>query len=124
MLNTPHGSKNLLQRGILYRHEKISLGRGRQQARTQENYMQKLVGFQRFLWIDQFVWARALCEIRISCPAAVDCSGTIRKIHMRKIRRDQGIARACYHDEFHHLGTVDEAPGTVQGPGVRADAQC
>ena len=36
-----HGSKNLLQRGILYRHEKILLRQGRLQARTQENYMQK-----------------------------------------------------------------------------------
>ena len=23
-----------------------------------------------------------------------------------------------------HLGTFDEAPGTLQSPGVRADAQC
>ena len=36
----------------------------------------------------------------------------------------QGVARACYHDRFHDLGTFDEAPGTVQSPGVRADAQC
>ena len=32
------------------------------------------------------------------------------------------------HDEkcgrFHDLGTFDEAPGTLQSPGVRADAQC
>ena len=34
-----HGSKNLLQRGILYRHEKILLRHGRLQARTQENYI-------------------------------------------------------------------------------------
>ena len=33
-------------------------------------------------------------------------------------------ARACHHDGFHHLGTFDEAPGTVQSPGVCADAQC
>ena len=31
------GSKNLLQRGILYRHEKILLRQGRLQAQTQEN---------------------------------------------------------------------------------------
>ena len=29
-----HGSKNLLQRGILYRHEKILLRQGRLQAQT------------------------------------------------------------------------------------------
>ena len=36
----------------------------------------------------------------------------------------QGVARACHHDGFHDLGTFDEAPGTVQSPGVRADAPC
>ena len=54
----------------------------------------------------------------------MDCSGTIGKIHMRKIRQGQGVVHACYHDGFHDLGTFDEAPGTVQSPGVRADAQC
>ena len=34
-----HGSKNLLQRGILYRHEKILLRQGRLQAQTHENYV-------------------------------------------------------------------------------------
>ena len=43
---------------------------------------------------------------------------------MRKIRLGQGIARACHHDRFYHLGPFDEAPGTVQSPGVCADAQC
>ena len=43
---------------------------------------------------------------------------------MRKIRLGQGVARACYHGGFHDLGTFDEAPGTVQSPGVCADAQC
>ena len=36
----------------------------------------------------------------------------------------QGVVHACHHDGFHDLGTFDEAPGTVQSPGVRADAQC
>ena len=36
----------------------------------------------------------------------------------------QGVAHACHHDRFRHLVTFDEAPGTAQGPGVRADAQC
>ena len=43
---------------------------------------------------------------------------------MRKIEWQQGAARACYHDGFHDLGTFDEAQGTVQSPGVCADAQC
>ena len=40
-----HGSKNLLQRGILYRHEKILLRQGRLQAQTQENYICVSGGF-------------------------------------------------------------------------------
>ena len=71
-----------------------------------------------------FVWAHALCGIRINCPASVDTSRTTGKIHMREIEVGQGVARACYHDRFHDPGTFDEAPGTVQRPGVCADAQC
>ena len=71
-----------------------------------------------------FVWARGFCGLRISCPASVDCSGTIGKIHVVEIEVDQGIAHACYHDGFHHLGTFDEGLGTVRGPWDRADAQC
>ena len=71
-----------------------------------------------------FVWARSLCGTRISCLASVDCSGTTGRIHMREIRLVQGVARACYHDGFHDLGTFGEAPGTVQSPGFCADAQC
>ena len=54
----------------------------------------------------------------------MDCSGTIQKIHMRKIEQVQDRTRACKCDGFHDLGTFDEAPGTLQSPGVRADAQC
>ena len=54
----------------------------------------------------------------------MDCSGTIQKIHMRKIELDQGRARACECDGFHVLVTFGEAPGALQSSGVRADAQC
>ena len=43
---------------------------------------------------------------------------------MAEIEVGQGVAHAWYSDGFHHLGTFDEAPGTVQSPGVCADAQC
>ena len=43
---------------------------------------------------------------------------------MRKIRLDQGIVHDGEYCRFHDLETFDEAPGTVQSPGVRADAQC
>ena len=79
--------------------------------------------YHQYLRIAQFVWARALCGTRYYQSASVDCSGVIQKIHMRKIRLDQGLV----HDEdfliFHGLGTFDEAKWTLQGPGVRADAQ-
>ena len=54
----------------------------------------------------------------------MDPSGTTGKINMRKIRLIQGAERACYHDVFNDLGTFDNAPGTVQSPGVCADARC
>ena len=71
-----------------------------------------------------FVWALAFCELRVGCCASVDCSGVIRKIHVRTIRLIQGVEHACHHDGFHHFGTFDKAPGTVQSPRVCADAQC
>ena len=37
---------------------------------------------------------------------------------MRKIRRDECVALACYHDGFNDLGTFNEAPGTLKSPGV------
>ena len=43
---------------------------------------------------------------------------------MRKIGLTQGVARACQNDRFHDPGTFNEAPGTFQSSGVRADAQC
>ena len=43
---------------------------------------------------------------------------------MVEIEVDQGVAHAWYSHGFHHLGTFDEASGTVQSPGVCADAQC
>ena len=64
-----------------------------------------------------FVWARGFCGTRISCPASVDYSGTVRKIHMRKIRQVQGVARTCYHDGFHDVGTFGVARGHFRAQG-------
>ena len=71
-----------------------------------------------------FVWARGLCGTRKSCPASVEPGGTTGKIHMRKIRLDKRVARACYYDGFYDLGTFNEAPEISQSSGVCADAQC
>ena len=42
---------------------------------------------------------------------------------MAEIEVDQGVAHACHHDVFQHLGTFDEAPGTLQSPAVRANTK-
>ena len=80
--------------------------------------------FHPYLGIGQFVWARALCGTRYYQSASVDCSGDIRKIHVREIEVNQGVV----HDEkcgrFHDSETFDNAPGTIQSSRVRADAQC
>ena len=45
-------------------------------------------------------------------------SGATGKIRVPENSVNQGVAHAWYHDGFQHLGTFDEAPGTLQGPGV------
>ena len=65
--------------------------------------------YHHYLWIFVFVWDRAVCGTRKHQFASVDCSGIMKKIHTRKIRRRHGFV----HDEdfliFHGLGTCDEA---------------
>ena len=86
-------------------------------------YVKMLWFFHQYLWIFVFVWARVFCGTRKYQSASVDCSGVIQKINTQKIRRDQGLV----HDEdfliFHGLETFDEAKWSLQGPGIRADAQ-
>ena len=54
----------------------------------------------------------------------MDCSGTTKKIHMPEIEWGQGRERASKCDISYDPGTFDENFGTLQSPGVRADAQC
>ena len=81
-----HGSKNLLQRAILYRHERISLGREDCRPGPKKTIWGKNIVFHWFLGMHQFVLAHVFCGTSIGCPVAVDCSGTIQKINMIKIR--------------------------------------
>ena len=97
---------------------------GRSQARIQDNNVFKHDGFSLISRDASvrlgsgFVWYkhRVLCYSGLQRghqenPCAKDPDGS--------------RCRACmYHDGFHDLGTFDEAPGTFQSPGVRADAQC
>ena len=77
-----HGSKNLLQRGTLYRHEKILLGREDCRPGPKKTIYKNLMVFHPYLGIAVFVWARAFCGTRIDCCAAVDCSGTAQNIYI------------------------------------------
>ena len=80
--------------------------------------------FQQYLGIAEFVWARAFCGTRIGCAASVGCSGTSQKIQVPEIDVGQGRDHAWKYDRFYDLRTFDEHFGTLQSPGVRADAQC
>ena len=65
----------------------------------------------------QFVWARALCGTRIGCCATVDRSGAIRKIHVRKILMDQGVAHACAMMDFMIRGHLTRPRGPFRAQG-------
>ena len=79
-VSSTHCSKNLLQRGILYRHEKILLRQGRLQARTQENYMYHSDGFSlisrdrcirlgsRFVWYENMLFCCGGLQWDFMCP--------------------------------------------------------
>ena len=67
-------------------HEKILLRQERLQAQTQDTICTCWSVSHWHLWITVFVWAYALCGTKQKCSASVDCSGVIRKIHVRKIR--------------------------------------
>ena len=70
--------------------------------------------FHLYLGMHEFVWDRALCGTRISVSAAVDCSGAISKIRMRKIEMNQGLVHDGKYGRFYDSGTFDEATGTMQ----------
>ena len=90
-----HGSKNLLQRAILYRHKRNYDGREDCRPRPGETICRIWLVFLHYLWIYVFVWGRVLCGTRKHQSASVDCNGVIQKIHTRKIRLGQGLV----HDE-------------------------
>ena len=50
-----HGSKNLLQRVILYRHKKIDHSKGRWQPRPSETICKFVMFFQQYLEMHVFV---------------------------------------------------------------------
>ena len=78
-------------------------------AREEETIYAFGMVVHQYLWIDQFVWACAFCGTRKHQSASVDCSGVIRKIHMRKIRLLQDVARASENYGFHDMRPLDKA---------------
>ena len=70
-----------------------------------------------YLWIDQFVWARGFCGTIICYSASVDCSGTIQKIHMRKIRWRQGQRMYAIMTDFMIWGRLTRPRGAFRAQG-------
>ena len=64
---------------VLYRHERIFLGREDCRPGPKKTICKKLMVVNWFLGMFPFVWPACLCGTRIGCPGDVDCSGTIRK---------------------------------------------
>ena len=86
-----HGSKNLLQRVILYKHEKIFCVREDCRPRPKKTICTIRKVFHWYFWINVFVWARVFCGPRIHQSASLGCNGVTRKILVRKIRWRQGL---------------------------------
>ena len=73
----PHGSKNLLQRAILYRHKRYICVRedcGQYPGETMCSFGMVIWWY---LWINVFVWALVFCGPRYGQSASMDCSGVI-----------------------------------------------
>ena len=84
------GSKNLLQRAILYRHKGILLGRDDWSFKPMKTICKNGLVFHWYLWIHQFVWARAVCGTRYGQSPWVGTSPVPGKIHMWNPELDQG----------------------------------
>ena len=95
-----HGSKTLLQRAVLYRHQRNYHGKEDCRARPKKTICMIWLFFLQYIWIFVFVWAHIFCGARKHQSASVDCSGVIQKIHMRKIGLSQGVASASEMMEF------------------------
>ena len=74
-----HGSKNLLQRVILYRHKRYYRVREDCRPRPTETICTFVMVICQYLWIAVFVWARVFCGTRKHQSASLDCSGVTQK---------------------------------------------
>ena len=79
---------------------RYNTGREDSMPRLKKTIYTVRLAFHPYLWINVFVWARVLCGTRKHQSASVDRSGVIQKIHMRKIRLDQGIVHDVDMTDF------------------------
>ena len=86
-----HGSKNLLQRAILYRHKELYLRREDWSFKPCETMYIFESRFLDFLKIGQFVWARAWCGTRYDHSGPVEIHPATNQIHMEKLEGDKVI---------------------------------
>ena len=96
----PHGSNNLLQRAILYRHKELYLRRKDWSFKPCETMYIFESGFLDFLRIGQFVWARAWCGTRYDHSGPGEIHPATRKIHMEKLEVRQGDSTYYKNEEF------------------------
>ena len=91
----PYGSNNVLQKVILYRHKCILLSQGDCRPRPKKTIYTFGLFFQLYRWIAVFVCGRVVYGTRYWFSARPSCHAVFQNIHMRKIRRAQGVV----HDE-------------------------
>ena len=65
-----------------------------------------------------------LCVVQESCVVLQWIAAGPPGKSIRERLGGAKVSRVCQSDGFDHLGTFDEAPGTLQSSGVRADVQC
>ena len=87
-MNFTHGSKNWLQRAILYRHKEFLLSREDWSFKPGETICTFWSVYSRFLKINVFVWDGAVCGPRYDQSPWLGTSPVLREIHVWKSRYD------------------------------------
>ena len=117
---TKHGSKNLFQRAILYRHKRYNTAREDCRQDPGEKMCIFMKVFHQYLRIGQFVWARVLLCTRYYQSASVGCNGVILKIHRREDEVGQGFPMMMIFENFMVWGrlTRPNGPSRAQGSAL------
>ena len=97
------GSKNLLQRAILYMHKELLLRREDSSFKPGETMCTFWSVFSRFLKMNVFVWVRVVCGVRTHHSGSGNAGPAPGKIHEKDPERAQGYSKYDNIDEFHDL---------------------